>query len=248
LFDFRIVDELVENSKKERDISFIDPKEKNSQIKTITNNKSVHTLIPINGDKTPAAAPKELMVPANLVHSSSNKVLINDQNTKHLFNWEILNKTKYTHQEAKQIIETPEPQKKVQIGKLEALQYNPAANLSPIDEEKLKANQQKLNMSDQSINSGPKEAPKKSTKNLAKIDESLLSDAAKEKQIQLINKSFESGSLSARGPSDNNMKINFAPPTGKTPQIQQGKISNQRVQKIILPKLPFGNSHANVKK
>ena len=91
-----------------------------------------------------------------------------------MFNWEILNKGKYSKADSKP---SPIEIKKASKGmKLEALQYNPAATLSPVNEEDLK-------MKDE-IGARSKEIRK--PKVLNKIDEAQLSSAAKAGQLQNV--------------------------------------------------------------
>lgn len=112
-------------------------------------------------------------------HHSKNENLVEDQG-KSKFNWDLLNNNKYVGNPDKKQGKSLSVQENSAAtarknAHLDALQYKPTRKLSPVDEEDIQNN---INAIDQAVQL----QTQRKGKGLTKIDESLLSAAAKNQQ------------------------------------------------------------------
>jgi hypothetical protein len=170
--------ELIENDKKSRALNFVQdnngPNSGNVGVKGHSNGKSQKTVPLITGGNTLLS--KEATT--NKSHPSKRE-MGGDEQGKHMFNWELLN-SKYVGaipDKKPRIVKESTSSENVAAAlrknaHLESLNYNPSNKLSPVDEEDIKQN---INAIDQAVQLQSQRKPK----GLSKIDESLLSQAAK---------------------------------------------------------------------
>ena len=166
--------ELIENEKKSRVLNFIS----DGSVKNSVNGKNQSSMPSVPGTILKTINTKEQNNSKPNRHHSKNENLAEDQ-AKSKFNWDLLN-NKYVGNTDKK------PGKSLSVQEnsaatsrknahLEALQYKPSRKLSPVDEEDIQNN---INAIDQAVQL----QTQRKGKGLTKIDESLLSTAAKIQQ------------------------------------------------------------------
>ena len=149
---------------------------------------------------------------------------VEEQAEKHMFNWDLLNKGKYTvaEKKPKNGIDSPSSSATAALRKnahLEALPYNPADLLSPVNEEEIK---RKVSAKELAVND-QHGAFQKKTKILTKIDESLLTKAAKNvQQIISVTKSPTGVSKGQFKPPNLGAVGKLMPILKKLPSVKNG--------------------------
>ena len=174
------LNELIENEKKSRALNFVQENVGNNvhagSSKGMSHLKNQQSLSSApNGDPKQNGG-KGYSAGKSTVYGNKKDMQVDKTGGKHLFNWEILNKGKYTGNEKKQKSNDSPGAILRKNARLDSLQYNPALNLAPVDEEEVK---QKVTLVNQPLQ---QQQAQRKTKGLVKIDESLLSSAARIQQ------------------------------------------------------------------
>ena len=202
---------MIENDKKTREVNFVadGTPPPATLIPNNKNSKSLQNLATPTGNMKSNLMPVGTATVYNQMHNiKKDSVSAAEKfDNKHLFNWEILNKNKYIGND-KNLSRNDSPGAIVRKNAhLDALEYNPAANLAPVNEEEIKLNVSAMEQPPSAHNT----QSQKKLKVLSKIDESLLSSAARNQQNNL-----DTPLTNVKDGSKSNRTL---PPTGKLKPI-----------------------------